>query len=95
MMASFRNVTIPGNASSGVGMVDGRDIASPIPKNKPAAGCCLSKTVLKTNRSLAVLLVCIGPEIHIMYQLLRNIDYGCSLETPHRGGSNMYPQSIF
>ena len=25
----------------------------------------------------------------------QNIDYGYSLEPPHRGGSNGYPQSIF
>ena len=27
--------------------------------------------------------------------LLQNIDCGYSLEPPHRGGSNMYPQSMF
>ena len=27
--------------------------------------------------------------------LLKNIDYGYSLEPPHRGGSNEYPQSMF
>ena len=27
--------------------------------------------------------------------LLQNIDYGYSLEPPGRGGSNMYPQSMF
>ena len=27
--------------------------------------------------------------------LLQNIDYGYSLEPPRRGGSNMYPQSMF
>ena len=27
--------------------------------------------------------------------LLQNIDCGYSLELPHRGGSNMYPQSMF
>ena len=25
----------------------------------------------------------------------KNIDYGCSLEPPRRGGSNEYPQSMF
>ena len=25
----------------------------------------------------------------------QNIDYGCSLEPPQRGGSNEYPQSMF
>ena len=25
----------------------------------------------------------------------QNIDYGCSLEPPRRGGSNEYPQSMF
>ena len=50
---------IPGKASSGVGIVEGLDIASPIPKNSPAVGCCLRRTVLKTSRNFAVLLVCI------------------------------------
>ena len=27
--------------------------------------------------------------------LLKNIDCGCSLEPPHRGGSNEYPQAMF
>ena len=27
--------------------------------------------------------------------LLQNIDCGCSLEPPRRGGSNVYPQSMF
>ena len=27
--------------------------------------------------------------------LLKNIDCGYSLEPPHRGGSNGYPQSVF
>ena len=27
--------------------------------------------------------------------LLKNIDYGYSLEPPRRGGSNEYPQSMF
>ena len=27
--------------------------------------------------------------------LLKNIDCGCSLEPPRRGGSNEYPQSMF
>ena len=30
--------------------------------------------------------------LHISYQ---NIDCGYSLEPPHRGGSNEYPQSMF
>ena len=31
----------------------------------------------------------------IFHILLKRIDYGCSLEPPHRGGSNEYPQSLF
>ena len=31
----------------------------------------------------------------IFLYLLRNIDYGFSLEPPHRGGSNEYLQSMF
>ena len=27
--------------------------------------------------------------------LLKNIDYGCSLESPRRGGSNEKPHSMF
>ena len=34
--------------------------------------------------------------IHYFYLfLLKNIDCGYSLEPPHRGGSNEYPQSMF
>ena len=31
----------------------------------------------------------------IFFFLLKNIDYGYSLEPPRRGGSNEYPQSMF
>ena len=31
----------------------------------------------------------------IFYISAQNIDYGCSLELPHRGSSNQYPQSMF
>ena len=31
----------------------------------------------------------------IFHVSAQNIDYGYSLEPPHRGGSNEYPQSMF
>ena len=33
--------------------------------------------------------------VYIIFFLLKSIDCGCSLEPPHRGGSNEYPQSMF
>ena len=36
----------------------------------------------------------VGVYLFFLY-LLRNIDCGYSLEPPWRGGSNMYPQSMF
>ena len=37
----------------------------------------------------------LGLGIPIFLILLKNIDCGYSLEPPRRGGSNMYPQSMF
>ena len=31
----------------------------------------------------------------IYFSYIDNIDCGCTLEPPHRGGSNEYPQSMF
>ena len=33
--------------------------------------------------------------MHYFSYIAKNIDYGYSLEPPHRGGSNEYPQSMF
>ena len=37
-----------------------------------------------------------GVYLYVFFLFLpQNIDYGCLLEPPRRGGSNMYPQSMF
>ena len=33
--------------------------------------------------------------IHYVFIYAQNIDYGYTLEPPHLGGSNEYPQSMF
>ena len=51
---------------------------------------------------------CVPPQTPLLYRktgvrrgipifliLLQNIDFGYSLEPPRRGGSNVYPQSMF
>ena len=37
---------------------------------------------------------CAGVYLFVLF-LLQNIDCGYSLEPPHRGGSNVYPQSFY
>ena len=44
------------------------------------------------NRSQVSVYRTIGP---LVLFLLQNIDCGYSLEPPRRGGSNVYPQSMF
>ena len=34
-------------------------------------------------------------DIHYFSHVAKNLDCGYSLELPHRGGSNEYPQSMF
>ena len=56
-------------------------------------GDCLIQVTFKIGLTV-VKLGFTGYTLFFLF-LLKNIDYGYSLEPPRRGGSNEYPQSMF
>ena len=62
-------------------------------------GLCITKTFVYNSDPLKphFYIVKLGfTGVYIIFLIsVQNIDCGCSLEPPRRGGSNEYPQSMF